>query len=653
MCGVAGLWDLSGSTPADQLGALADRMTRTLRHRGPDDEGVWTDPEAGLSLGSRRLAIVDLTAEGHQPMTSASGRYVVAFNGEVYNHPDLRRQLEAGGSRFRGRSDTEVMLAVIERWGLEGALRRFNGMFALALWDRHARSLHLARDRLGEKPLYHGWIGRTFVFGSELKVLRAHPAFDAEVDRDALALFLRHKYVPAPRSIYRGVWKQPPGTVLSVRSDGNPASTNPVPYWSALDAVEAGLSNPFAGSEDEAEHELDALLRDAVGLRLIADVPLGAFLSGGVDSSTVVAMMQALTDRPVRTFTVGFADPAWDESVDARRVAEHLGTDHTEVVVSPAEAMGVIPRLAETYDEPFADSSQVPTLMVAELARRDVTVALSGDGGDEVFGGYNRYAWAPDVWRRYGWLPATARRGLAGALTAVSPAGWDRALRTAGPILPRSAKQRLAGEKLHKLARALRADGPEGMYGVLTSHWLEPSAVVVGTAVNGEPSASGVPGFARRMMYQDTVTYLPDDILVKLDRATMSVSLEGRVPFLDHRVVEFAWRLPIRMKVRGGEGKWILRRVLDRYVPRSLVERPKMGFGIPIGTWLRGPLRDWTESLLDPTRLRGEGYLRPGPVRAAWEDHLSGRRNRQYELWDVLMFQSWLDSSVRREAMVG
>jgi asparagine synthase (glutamine-hydrolysing) len=647
VCGIAGLWDTSGRSSGEELAAVAERMTATLEHRGPDDQGVWSDPEAGVSLGSCRLAVVDLTKEGHQPMASASGRFLVTFNGEIYNHAALRAELETIGQRFRGRSDTEVLLAAVEEWGLHGALERFNGMFAIALWDRRDRRLHLARDRLGEKPLYHAWLGRTLVFGSELKALRTHPAFVPEIDRDVLALFLRHKYVPAPRSIYRGVWKQPPGTVITLGPDGGPETTKPQAYWSLADVIERGLADRFPGTATEAAEELDGLLRDAVALRMIADVPLGAFLSGGTDSSTVVALMQAQSGQPVRTFTIGFTDPAWDESPDARRVAELLGTDHTDVVATPDEALAVIPRLPEVYDEPFADSSQIPTRLVSELARASVTVALSGDGGDEVFGGYNRYGWAPAMWRRFGWLPGPARRGLAGALTTLSPAGWDGVLRVAGPVLPRAASQRLAGEKLHKLARALRADGPDAMYGVLTSHWQDPAAVAIGASENGRSSRGGGSGFVRRMMFLDSVGYLPDDILTKLDRATMSVSLEGRVPYLDHRVVEFAWRLPMEMKVAGGTGKLILRRVLDRYVPMSLVQRPKMGFGVPIGEWLRGPLREWAQSLIEPTRLRRDGYLRPEPIRASWDDHQSGRRNRQYELWDVLMFQAWLDASRR------
>jgi asparagine synthase (glutamine-hydrolysing) len=654
VCGLAGVLDPTATSDSDALHEVVAAMSETLRHRGPDDAGVWTDAEAGIGLGLRRLAVVDLSAEGHQPMASVSGRYIVAFNGEIYNHRQLRNELEGVGHRFRGHSDTEVLLAAVVQWGLRRAIERFNGMFAFALWDREARRLHLARDRLGEKPLYFGRLGGAFVFASELKALRAHPAFSAEIDRDALALLLRHKYVPSPRSIYRGISKLPSATVLTVdpRMIGDPV---PVPYWSLAEVAERGMATPFRGSPDEATDALDELLGDAVALRMIADVPLGAFLSGGIDSSTVVALMQAQSDRPVRTFTIGFQDSAYDESGDAGRVARHLGTDHTDLSVTPEEAMELIPRLPYVYDEPFADSSQIPTFLVAELARRHVTVSLSGDGGDEVFGGYNRYAWGPAMWRRFGWMPGGLRRIMAGGLGAVSPRGWDALAAGARPFLPRRARQRLPGEKIHKLARALRAAGPDGMYRALVSHWQDPQTVVLGAGRgDGASDLDGatLPDLARRMMYADTVTYLPDDILVKLDRATMAVSLEGRVPYLDHRVVEFAWRLPPSMRVRDGEGKWLLRRVLHRYVPRELVERPKMGFGLPIGSWLRGPLRGWAESLLDPARLRREGYLDPVPIRTAWTAHLSGRRNRQYELWDVLMFQAWLEASSRSPRQV-
>jgi asparagine synthase (glutamine-hydrolysing) len=654
MCGLTGFVECARDRPDVELRATVGTMTETLGHRGPDAGGAWVDPAAGVALGFRRLAIIDLSAEGDQPMVSACGRYVVVFNGETYNFRELRRQLEAAGHVFRGRSDTEVMLAAFIAWGVAPALRRFNGMFAFAVWDRSSRELHLARDRVGEKPLYYGWEGTTFLFGSELKALRAHPSFRGDIDRDALALYLRHKYVPTPWSIHQGIYKLPPGTLLTLAFDTAGRTPAPEPYWSAREVAEGGSAHPIDHA-GEATAELDELLRDAVRLRMEADVPLGAFLSGGVDSSTVVALMQAQSSRPVKTFTVGYEDPAFDEGVDAKAVARHLGTDHTELYVTPRDCMAVIPRLPTLYDEPFADSSQIAVYLVSQLAREHVTVSLSGDGGDELFGGYNRYRWAPAVWSRVARVPRPLRRAAAGLLTARSPESWDRLLRRLTWLTPGDANQRLAGDKIYKLAAVLGLDGPEQIYLHLVSHWRHPESLVAGgreppTPVTDPTRWARVPGAAEHMMYLDLLTYLPDDILVKLDRASMGVSLEGRVPLLDHRVVEFAWRVPLWMKVRNGQSKWLLRQILYRYVPPQLIERPKMGFGVPIDRWLRGPLRGWAEELLDPRRLRADGYLDPEPIRRTWTEHLSGRRNWQYHLWDVLMFQAWLDETATRPA---
>jgi asparagine synthase (glutamine-hydrolysing) len=648
MCGLAGFVDCARETPGEALGAIATRMAETLRHRGPDSGGAFADPAAGIALGFRRLAIVDLTEDGNQPMTSACGRYVIVFNGEIYNFTELRAQLEGAGHRFRGRSDTEVLLAAFTAWGVPAAMPRLNGMFAFAVWDRRERLLHLAVDRVGEKPMYYGWSGTTFLFGSELKALRAHPGFRAGIDRDALALYLRHKYVPAPWSIYQGVRKLPPATVLTVGVGTPGHSPAPVPYWSARSVAESGADHGLGPAE--ATDRLDELLRDAVARRMVADVPLGAFLSGGVDSSTVVALMQAQSSRPVRTFTIGYDDPDFNEAVDAKAVAAHLGTDHTELYVSPRDCMAVIPRLPGLYDEPFADSSQIAVFLVSQLARRHVTVSLSGDGGDELFGGYNRYRWVPGVWRQASRIPRPLRGAAAGLLTSRSPEAWQRLLRRAGPLAPRTADHRLAGDKLHKLAGVLGLDSPEAIYLDLVSHWKQPNALVRGaselpTAVTDPGQWADVPGVVEHMMYLDLVTYLPGDILVKLDRASMGVSLEGRVPLLDHRVVELAWRVPMDLKIRDGQTKWLLRQVLYRYVPRQLIERPKMGFGVPIDRWLRGPLRDWAETLLAADRLSADGYLDPAQVRDRWAEHLSGRRDWQYHLWDVLMFQAWLDET--------
>jgi asparagine synthase (glutamine-hydrolysing) len=650
MCGIAGIFEPGAAQSEESLRRLAGAMSATLRHRGPDDEGVWADAASGVALASCRLAILDLSPAGHQPMVSASGRYVIAYNGETYNHPQLRQELEnqvPGG--FRGHSDTEVLLAAFEAWGVRPALERLNGMFAFALWDKKERVLHLARDRMGEKPLYYGWVGRALVFASELKALRAHPGFPGEIDRGALALYLRHNCVPAPYTIYRDVRKLPPATAVSI-SSSSPQVAEPVPYWSLRRAAEAGLAKPFAGDEKQAAEELDVLLRDAVRMRMIADVPLGAFLSGGIDSSTVVALMQAQSDRPVKTFSIGLPEAGYNEAEEAKAVAQHLRTDHTELYVTPEEARAVIPRLPAIYDEPFADQSQIPTFLVSQLARRQVTVALSGDGGDELFGGYNRYTWSGRIWRNIGGFPEKLRKAAAAAITSVSPRGWEAVFRTLRPVLPQSFRPRLPGDKLHKMAGVMGAEDLRALYIGLASHWdpatvmdvAEPTTLLTSTA-----DWPTLPDFAQQMMFLDTLTYLPDDILAKVDRASMAVSLEARVPLLDHRVVEFAWRLPVSLKIRDKEGKWLLRRVLERYVPKELISRPKMGFGVPLDAWLRGPLRDWAEALLDPRRLAADGFFRPQPIRRKWAEHLSGRRNWQFHLWDVLMFQAWLDENRR------
>ena len=650
MCGLVGYLGHGHWCRDEVAPEILVRMANTIVTRGPDDCGVWFGEE-GVGLAHRRLSILDLSSAGHQPMASPENRYVIAFNGEVYNHLELRNELERSGySRaWRGHSDTETLLSGFDIWGIKATLERCIGMFAFAVWDKRERSITLGRDRLGEKPLYYGWQGSgensCFIFGSELKALKAHPSFDAQVDRSSLALLMRYGYIPAPHSIYQGIYKLPPGCLLTVSlQQCEPLITR---YWSFVDVAVSGNDSPLTGSPEELINELDTLLRSAVRQQMVADVPLGAFLSGGIDSSTVVALMQAQSKQPVKTFTIGFNEEGYNEAVHAKAVAQHLGTDHTELYVSPQQALDVIPKLPSLYCEPFADSSQIPTFLVSQLAKQRVTVSLSGDAGDELFSGYNRYVLAQNLWAKISKMPRSVRALAASAIRTLPPSAWNRLLNPAQSIVPQSWRQINLGDKLHKGAGVLAAQAIDEMYLGLVSHW-NPEELVIGgreppTCLNGNllllPGLDGV----QRMMAMDAMTYLPDDILVKVDRAAMGVSLEGRVPFLDHRVVEFAWRVPQSMKLRGGVGKWILRQVLYRYVPKELVERPKMGFGVPIDSWLRGPLRDWAESLLDESRLRQEGFFKPEPVRRKWAEHLSGQRNWQYHLWDVLMFQAWLE----------
>lgn len=651
MCGIVGFWSPDGLRVDDAHASLR-AMAAQIRHRGPDDEGTWLDGEAGIALGFQRLAIIDLTSTGHQPMISASGRYVVVYNGEIYNFQELRRELESHGARFRGRSDTEVLLAGVETWGLRGTLERCNGMFAFALWDRAERTLHFARDRAGEKPLYYGWLGRSLVFGSELKGLRAHPDFRAPLSRDAVAVFLRRGYVPSPYCIYEGIRKLPPGTTLSLRLDPcRPVSLDePVAYWSARDVAERGLADPYRGTAEDAVDALDALLSDAVRMRMVSDVPLGAFLSGGTDSSTIVALMQAHTASPIRTFTIGFQDETSNEAPYAAAVARHLGTMHTELYLTPAAALAVIPHLPDIYDEPFADTSQIPTYLVSQMARRHVTVSLSGDAGDELFGGYRRHRLGPAIWRGIGWLPVTWRRRVARALA--PSADSSAAVGIMNRLTRGLTGKRNLVERLRQTADILPAESPAALYHYMMSLWKHPGDVVPGarelplpaTSDGQRPDLGGAASSI--MMYLDTVAYLPDDILVKLDRASMSVSLEARVPLLDHRVIEFAWRLPVSLKLRQREGKWVLRRVLDKYVPQHLVNRPKRGFHMPVADWLRGPLRGWAEALLDENKLRQDGMLDPQPVLRKWREHLTGLNRWDYHLWTVLMLQAWKDSTL-------
>ncbi len=642
MCGIVGALDSGRRLDPEPL---LNKMLAAIRYRGPDDNGVWCDAQAGVALGHARLSILDLSPAGKQPMLSRSGRYVIVFNGEIYNHLDIRAQL---GGTWRGHSDTETLLASMESWGIEKTLRSVTGMFAFAVWDRLDGCLILARDRIGEKPLYYGWCGNSFLFASELKALKAYPGWSGQIDPGALACYMRYAYVPLPHSIYTGIRKLIPGTFLVV-SARNPTTTQgPQTYWSA---VEAANQNPVSdATDDEMADELEQRLRHTIKDQMVADVPLGAFLSGGVDSSTVVSLMQAQSSQPIRTFSIGFEEADYNEAGHAKAVASHLGTYHSELYVTPSDALAVIPQLPAIYDEPFADTSGIPTYLVARLARRHVTVALSGDGGDELFGGYHRYFLGPSIWRRIGIMPVRLRKVLGSAMTALSPSLWDRLGALLHVALPAKLRMAAFGDKIHKLATVIDVADQMELYRRLISQHREPTSLVIGAHESGiwadaQGAALGRHDISERMMFHDLVGYLTDDILTKVDRAAMAVSLETRIPLLDHRIVEFAWRLPLHMKIRHGHGKWLLRQVLYRYVPKGLIERPKMGFGVPLDSWLRGPLRDWAEDLLDESRLRRENFFHAEPITKKWKEHLSGRRNWQYWLWNVLMFQAWREHS--------
>jgi asparagine synthase (glutamine-hydrolysing) len=647
MCGIAGFFSTNSNLDVSTE-ELITRMTLAIAYRGPDDMGVWTDDRAGIALGHRRLSIVDLSDAGHQPMHSNSERYVMSFNGEIYNHLDLRAELE--GIAWRGHSDTETLLAGFEAWGVIETLKKAVGMFAIALWDKQTQTLTLVRDRFGEKPLYYGWVNGAFVFGSELKALRAFPGFDKPVSREALAQYMRFSYVPAPLSIYQDIYKLEPGCLLTLDGLSHIACNDSLKitkWWSLAEVVQAGKKNQIT-DEVEAVDELELCLAKAVKLQSLADVPLGAFLSGGVDSSAIVALMQQQSTRPVKTFTVGLEEAGFDESPYAKAVAQHLGTDHSELFVSFVEAQAVIQELPNMYDEPFADSSQIPTHLVCKAARQYVTVALSGDAGDELFGGYNRYFWGSRIWNKLAWMSYPVRQTLGKAIANVPVGVFDVLGKPLNALLPGSQGISLLGDKAHKLAARLQGvRNMDDFYMSLVSEWQDPGSVVKGAGGKADEIIHVPANLSSEeiMMYLDSMTYLPDDILCKVDRASMATSLETRVPFLDHRVAELAWRLPLHMKIRDNRGKLVLRQVLDKYLPRELIERPKAGFGIPVGQWLRGPLRDWAEALMDEQRLQGEGYFYPAPIRTRWAEHLSGKRDHTPKLWAVLMFQSWLEEN--------
>lgn len=653
MCGIAGFLRSEG-LPAEESRAVLRRMAGALAHRGPDDEGFWCDAAAGVALCHRRLSIVDLSPLGHQPMSSESGRFTITFNGEIYNHEELRAELRARGHTFRGSSDTEVLLAALDQWDLATVLRRCRGMFGFGLWDEAEQALVLARDRFGEKPLFYGEFGGTIVFGSELKALRQHPAWRADIDRGALAMFLRHGYIPAPHSIYRQVRKLPPGHFLRVCRGTRGYSLDLQSYWQPTliaghAQAERGSRRPDDARVTESIESVHEALQEAIRLQMVADVPVGAFLSGGIDSSLVVALMQQTSSAAVRTFSIGFAEQQFNEAPFARQVARHLGTDHCELTVTPSDALAVVPRLASVYDEPFADSSQIPTMLLCQLARRDVTVSLSGDGGDELFGGYGRYLEARARWSRIRRVPGPLRRSLTGAVRAMPP-GLLRMM--AAPLGSAAGLQRGAAlaEKLKHRAEHWNCRTFDDYYRALTSYWSSPGELGLGALEPppriAEPPHTDCVDETAWMMYVDTCIYMPDDVLVKLDRAAMAIALETRVPLLDPQVAEAAWRIPTAVHLRDGRGKWVLRQLLERYVPRELTDRPKMGFGVPIGRWLRGELKEWAGDLLSTARLRREGYLDPEVVEERWRQHVDGRADWGTQLWIVLMFQSWLSESM-------
>jgi asparagine synthase (glutamine-hydrolysing) len=610
MCGIAGY--LGGKVSK----AIANKMGGAIVNRGPDDGGVWIDENDGVAFAHRRLSIVELSAAGAQPMVSANDRFVIVFNGEIYNHLELRADLEVN---WRGRCDTETLIEAIAAWGAEEALKKCVGAFAFALWDRAEKTLTLARDRFGEKPLYYGYAKNVFLFASELKAMKKHPDFEREIDRDALALYVRRGYINAPHSIYKGIKKVRPAHIVTLKN----GELTEKEYWSALSAASEPLRENIG--DFEAIDELDFLLRRSIKSQMIADVPLGAFLSGGIDSSTVVALMQAQSSRPVKTFTIGFDEAEYNEAPRAKAVADRLKTDHTELYLSGADALAVVPKLPSLYDEPFGDSSQIPTFLVSQTTRRNVTVSLSGDGGDELFLGYDRYFLTERIWKKIGWSPALLRRVLAKALAPLGRFGK-------------------IGDRLNKISEILAFKNEEELYRHLTSCFKNPNEIVIGANEPPLEEAQAIKALDRKMRYLDEISYLPGDIMTKVDRASMGVSLESRAPLLDHRVVEFAWRLPRRFLEREGKSKWALRQVLYRYVPSEIVDRPKMGFGAPIEEWLRGDLRDWAEDLLDVRRLKREGFFRPEPIAQKWLEHRSGIRRWHYYLWNILQFQAWLEA---------
>jgi asparagine synthase (glutamine-hydrolysing) len=644
MCGFSGFYDST-----HQLSDFEQQLTKmgdAIIHRGPDDGGIWFDQKVGLGFSHRRLAVVDLSEAGHQPMESSTGRYVIAFNGEIYNHFDLREELaiNGGNTQWRGHSDTETLLACIEAWGLKQTMIKATGMFAIALWDKVESTLSLVRDRIGEKPLYYGWHNGSFLFGSELKALTTHSTFHKEIDKDALTLLLRHNYIPTPYCIWKNTHKLTPGAIFTLDLNSNESSTET--YWSVKQTLESASTIQTTKNDKEAIDALEDVLSKAIAKQMVADVPLGAFLSGGIDSSVIVALMQSQSDVPIKTFSIGFHEKKYNEAEHAKAVAEHLATDHTELYVTADDALEVVPKLASMYDEPFADSSGIPTYLVSKMAKEKVTVALSGDAGDEIFCGYNRYVLTHGMWSKFKKIPVPLRKFCASVLTSISPMLWDKLGRGLEKLFPGRIPAYF-GDKIHKGAGVLESKSIEELYKNLVSLWHEPETLVLGakepeTVVSDPQLKPRLNSHLEVMMGTDMMSYLPDDILVKVDRAAMAVSLETRIPFLDHHLIEHAWKIPLTSKIRDGKGKWILREVLFRHVPRELIERPKMGFGIPLEDWLRGPLKSWAEQLLDHDRLVKEKIFCPRHIHSKWQEHQSGKRNWSYHLWTILMFQAWL-----------
>jgi len=659
MCGITGIF---GSLRKEELENSVHRMSQSLIHRGPDDKGAWINKKDGVALAHQRLSIIDLSSAGHQPMTSSCGRFVVVFNGEIYNYLQLKEKLNNSKYKqsWKGYSDTEILVSAFSQWGIEKTLNQLTGMFAIAVWDLKSKKLYLIRDRFGEKPLYYGWSNGVFLFGSELKALRAYKGFDNVIDKNVLSLYMQYMYVPSPYSIFKDIYKLEPGCILQIDEKGLFQSPKEAPFapfnsqgvsikqWYSLsDIAKSGQKN-LIKDEGEAIELLEKTLLESVRSQLITDVPLGAFLSGGVDSSIIVSLMQQLSDHPVKTFTIGFEESAFNEAIYAKEVAKHLGTDHHELYVTANDAYKVIPSLPTLYDEPFADSSQIPTYLVSKLARQHITVSLSGDAGDELFGGYNRYLWGDRIWSRVKWMPQSLRRTLGSSIQKLPPSVWDKV----GSLLPNQYGVASMGDKAHRMAHRLKTvnSSDEMYFSLVTEGYREEDLVIndrliLETKLNNCNIVSGISESEQRMMLWDSLTYLPDDILTKVDRAAMGVSLETRIPFLDHRVAELAWRLPLDMKIKNGEGKWPLRQVLYKHVPKELIERPKAGFAIPVGQWIRGPLREWADSLLDETRIQHDGYFDPKLVSQLWEQHLSGRYDWTPRLWAILMFQAWLDET--------